>query len=378
MLLKWDVDYSAGMKILWGVAVVVLALLNSVHSQAQTAAPETQSETDSGPAAPAMCATGSVGERQKGKDRYPSYIEDSFSQLKTEVPALRALKFEADQSLEPAKSADILSQTGAAITAMIPRVPNLIAKEELAEASVPLPYVVQETQVQNGGNKRNAAALYDSSSHNVQGEELQKVLDGMLTAGKHPIFSYRIQSSPDPKYGTVLSEYRTNSENESVDVSNLSPGNPRGVGFSSSWLIFKPANAPQSQYRYLGREKVGKHDTAVVAFAQIPGEVLVPAQISVGGGTCSYLMQGLVWIDDSIFQIVKVQTDLLAPLSGIHVNLLRSVVSFGEVRIPERNLTLWMPSEVEIRWEMKDQVGEERHKYTDYRLFGATSRIVLP
>jgi hypothetical protein len=266
---------------------------------------------------------------------------------------------------------------------MVPRVPNLIAREELSQASLALPYMVQETQAQNvgsvgGGGRRNAGQLYESSAHAAQGDEVQKVLDGMLTSGKHPVFGYRIQSSPDPTYGTVLNEYRTNDQNESVDVSSLSPGNPRGVGFSSSWMMFKPANALESNYRYLGRQKVGKHDTVVLAFAQVPGEVQVPAEISMGGPACSYLMQGVVWIDEAVFQIVRVQTDLLAPLPGIHVTELRSEVSFGEVRIPERDLTLWMPSDVSINWVSKDQVGEERHKYTNYRLFGATSRIVLP
>jgi hypothetical protein len=312
-----------------------------------------------------MCATG-TDETQKGKTHFPSYLNDSFSQLKSEAPLLRVLKFEADPAAEPSKSDEILKQTGVTITAMLPRVPNLIAREELAQATLALPYMVQETQVQSAGStgvggRRNAGQLYESSSHSAQGDELQKVLNGMLTSGKHAVFGYRIQSIKDPTYGTVLNEYRTNDQNESVDVMNMSPGNPRGVCFSSSWMMFKPANALESNYRYLWHQRVGKHDTVVLAFAQVPGEVLVPAEISMGGPTCSYLMQGVVWIDEAIFQIVRVQTDLLAALPGLHVTELRSEVSFGEVRIAERDLTLWMPSDVSIHWVSKDQVGEERH-----------------
>jgi hypothetical protein len=329
-----------------------------------------------------MCRVGST-ETQKGSAHFLSYMDDSFSQLKAEAPLLRGLKFEADPAAEPEKSREILSKTGETITAMLPRVPNLIAKEELAQAQLKLPYVVQETVAQNaasGGARRNAAQLYDSTSRGVEGEELQKVLDGMLsTGGKHPVFGYRIQSIVDPTFGSMLNEYRTNAENEAVDVSHLSPGNPQGVGFSSSWMMFKPGNVDDAQYRYLGHQKVGKHETVVLAFAQIPGEVQVPAEITMGGAsTCSYLMQGVVWIDESMFQIVRVQTDLLVPLVDLNLTKLSSMVSLGEVRIPERNLTLWMPDDVEIRWLSKDQAGAERHRYSDYRLFGATSRIVLP
>ena len=49
----------------------------------------------------------------------------------------------------------------------------------------------------------------------------------------------------------------------------------------------------------------------------------------------------------------------------------------GELQIAV-NYTLWLPDDVEIRWVSRDQAGAERHKYSDYRLFGATSRIVLP
>ena len=219
---------------------------------------------------------------------------------------------------------------------------------------------------------------YDTRTHAVEGEELQKVLDEKMSLGKHTVFGYRIQSAMDTTYGPMLQEYRTDAQNSAVDVKTQSPGNPRGVGFSATWMMFKPANLDEAKFRYLGQQKVGKHDTVVVAFAQIPGEVPVPAEITLVGPTCSYLQQGIAWIDDEAAQIVRLQTDLLQPLPDIHVTKLYSSVTFSEVRIPEKNLTLWLPDDVEIRWVSRDQAGAERHKYSDYRLFGATSRIVLP
>jgi hypothetical protein len=232
----------------------------------------------------------------------------------------------------------------------------------------------------SGGTRRGGSQLYDSSSRYVEGEELDKALEGLMGQGKRGVFGYRIQTTEDPTFGTMLQEYRTDGQNLAVDVSkpNTNPGSPRGVGFSATWMMFKPANQDDSKFRYLGRQKVGRHDTLVVAFAQIPGEVPVPAEITMGGGTCSYLQQGLVWIDEEAAQIVRLETDLLKPLTDFHLTKLYSSVTFGEVRIPEKNLTLWMPNEVQIRWQSKEQAGAERHKYSDYRLFGATSRIVLP
>ncbi len=102
------------------------------------------------------------------------------------------------------------------------------------------------------------------------------------------------------------------------------------------------------------------------------------AAVGVGADACRYLIQGILWIDQSSFEIVRLQTDLLSPLTGIHLTQLRSELRFSEVKIPTRNLILWMPSDVKISWLGKDTAGIELHHYSNYRLFAATSRIILP
>jgi hypothetical protein len=322
-----------------------------------------------------------VCEVRTGGDYFPSYIEDSFPQLKEAVPALRGLRLGEGASAEEGEN--VLNKMGETITGMMPRLPNLIAKEEVSQGGLALPYMVsQGNQVNNSGMTRGrsvstsnvsaGAALRSASSNEVR-DAIQRQLD----APKNRIeFSYRIQFNAEDGSDSGIREFRMNAQNEAIVAASASPGNPRGVGFGSSWVMFEPRTLNQFRFRYLGREKIGKRDTVVLAFAQIPERVDVPAQISVGGTTCSYFMQGVVWIDPSIFQMTRLQTDLLAPLSGFHQKKLRSEVDFGEVRIPARDLTVWMPSRVEISWEMDNQAGAELHKYSDYRLFGSTSRIL--
>ena len=90
-------------------------------------------------------------------------------------------------------------------------------------------------------------------------------------------------------------------------------------------------------------------------------------------GRCSTSIQGIAWIDKSTFRIVRMQTDLLSPLPVIQLNELRSVLDYGEVKIPERNLLLWLPRDVDIKWRVADRAGEEFHTYSNYRLFAGTS-----
>ncbi len=70
-------------------------------------------------------------------------------QLKEAVPALRGLRVEEQSAAE---SEELLNKTGTTITAMLPRVPNLIAKEEVSQASMALPYMVS-----NGSQTSNSS-----------------------------------------------------------------------------------------------------------------------------------------------------------------------------------------------------------------------------
>jgi hypothetical protein len=368
------------------VAALLAAIIASAPAQSPTPPPSPTPDSqplpaDTSPLADIKVCT-TTPDPDKPQLRFPSYLDDSFSQLKSAVPALRTLKFEDHPATGADDAEPTLNQAAQVLVAMVPRVPNLIAKEELTQASVTLPYTTGAgAQIVNTSSRRNSIpSLSNSATANpVLGEDLNKVLESMIDQPQQrTTFSYRIRSTDDPTFGAVLEEYRTNAKDQALNKNDFSAGNPRSVGFGSTWLMFVPANLPQARYRYLGRQKIDRHNTLVVAFAQDPQHAIMRAAVGIGPDACAYLSQGILWIDESQFQIIRLQTDLLAPLTGIHLNQLRSELHISEVKIPTRNLTLWMPAEVKISWQSKDSAGMELHRYSNYRLFGATSRIILP
>jgi hypothetical protein len=319
---------------------------------------------------------------ERSQHYFPSYLEDSFPQLKAAVPTLRSLKFEDHPVTDATDAEPILNQAAEALVVMVPRVPNLIAKEELSEAGITLPYVPSAVpQISGGTSRRGATPTVSggSSSGAVEGEDINRVLEAKLDAPQQRnVFSYRIRSTDDPTLGPMLEEYRVNAHDKAVDRNDFSAGNPRSIGYGSTWLMFIPANLRQVRFRYLGHQKIDKHDTMVLAFAQDPDLATLMATVRMGNTNgCRYLVQGILWIDESFFEIVRLRTDLLAPLPELHLTQLRSELRFSEVKIPARDLTLWMPSEVRISWHTNNDAGMELHRYSNYRLFAATSRIVL-
>ena len=81
------------------------------------------------------------------------------------------------------------------------------------------------------------------------------------------------------------------------------------------------------------------------------------------------LFQGIAWIDASDFRLVRMREDLLAPRPDLHLRELTTTIHFTEVQIPKAATALWLPKEVAIAWEYKGLAVEQRHLYSDFRLY---------
>jgi hypothetical protein len=280
------------------------------------------------------------------------YKDDPIATMKLKVPQLDGLKADASQVELPT----ILSKAGAVIVAQMPRVPNLIALEEVAQEAV------TTTRISSSGARGTSpwsgiAGMGGSSSDALVPQTWRR-------------FEYLILAKHGGDGGTVFDESRKDLDKKDREAS------PHGIGFGSLWLMFIPANQAESKFRYLGTQSVEKHPTYVVAFAQDPGRVKVPGVIVTDSGQVPLLYQGVAWIDQETYKIVRIRTDVLAPLPKIKLWQATSTVSFGEVEIQRFDARLWLPRTVEITWDLGGNRLGELHRYSNYRLFAATSRIV--
>jgi hypothetical protein len=276
-------------------------------------------------------------------------------------PATLKLKIKGLDGLKPEGSREdlsaILSKTGAAIVAQLPRVPNLIALEEIAQEQ-PQPPPTLAT----GGGLRGAV---NASIASINPND-----PTALVPQNWRRFEYLIMAEHQSDGSTVFDESR-----KDLDKSDRAAA-PHGIGFGSLWLMLVPAKQGESSFRYLGTQKVDKRPTFVVGFAQDPKLVKVPGVIQTDKGEVPLLYQGIAWIDQDTYKIVRLRTDLLAPLPKIKLLQATSTVVFSEVEIPKFDTLLWLPKTVEITWDLDGNRLGELHRYSKYRLFAATSRIV--
>jgi hypothetical protein len=250
------------------------------------------------------------------------YLDDPLPQLMVSIPDLRGLESTTDQQL----LADILKKTGDQSLKLLKRMPNIICHEKVL------------TKAKPRGPSWHQQFEYLVLRHEAAGE-------------------------------ITLDEYRT--DKTKSGTAPLTRGN------ANAWVLFHPGNLAESRFRFLGHQRVEGHSTLVLAFAQIPDKVRSPGQVSVAGTSIAVLFQGIAWIDESDFRIVRLHKDLLAPRPDIYLRELSSDVLFAEVRLPKVAEPLWLPREVKTAWDFKGEVVEQIDEYSRFRLYATKSKIVL-
>lgn len=271
------------------------------------------------------------------------YIDKPPSELKRDVQELSGLK--------PATSQDslssLLASVGTKTDELMHKVPDLISDEAVSETQ----WTITSGMVPGcvGGWCQNS------------GERSSKDME----------FNYLIVAHPGQASRVQLQEYRTTRKGKAVDQS---AGVPSFQGFISTWIVFSSANQVESHFRYLGKQQKDGHKTFVIGFAQIPDRVESPGVIVLNHGSIPMLLQGIAWVDQTDFRIVRLRTDLLAPQPEIQVQRQTADILFGPIKIAD--FSLWLPQAVNLEMESRGQILREEHRYSKYRLYGVKSKII--
>ena len=270
------------------------------------------------------------------------YLEMPPEQLVKRIPELKALQSAQDQQMLPA----ILSKSGARVSDFLNQLVDLTAHEEITQL------ILDESGCTKSSRQRKYSYL---------------------------ILLHQSDLSPTPE------EYRTDAKGNRVAPGGLDQGYTVTSGFAFECLHFLPGNQSSSTFRYLGTEAVGARNYYVVAFAERP-QGKTTTFLDVGGLEIPTVVQGIAWIDQESFQIIRMRTDLVEslPLSQMlpHSRSRRGLVqqttevTYAETRLLGVATPLWLPSEVTVQVVFNGDGFHNEHRYTNYERFRVSSKIV--
>jgi len=92
------------------------------------------------------------------------------------------------------------------------------------------------------------------------------------------------------------------------------------------------------------------------------------------GATYPAALKGRAWIDAASFQIVRLETDLVAPLPEIRLVADHASVEYGPVTFRARNVDMWLPQTAEFYYDWRGHRGHRVHHFQNYLLFSVTDK----
>ena len=276
------------------------------------------------------------GQRQVNEAVFEAYrraeplTDWPLKKLLHEIPGLRGLDPATDQSALPG----ILSRIGDSVKDLLANFVNTTAVE-----------TIEETRLRN----------YPPTE------------DGVVER-----FHYLMLLKPEGGE-TKVEEYRTDSHGRKEQSNTVEQGFVKTVGFASMPLYFSSMRRGLSDFRYLGSQTIGGRHLQVVGFAEHPRPEGSQGGIMLAGKYIPAIYQGIAWIDPATCQILRMRTDLLAPLPAIRLSRETTEVRFRDVNFAKAPAPLLLPEEVDVTVGLGDLTYVNRHHYSGYEVFNVST-----
>jgi tetratricopeptide (TPR) repeat protein len=148
------------------------------------------------------------------------------------------------------------------------------------------------------------------------------------------------------------------------------------MGFMTLALIFHPDMRDNFQMSCEGLGDWHGQATWIMHFQQREDKPSRFADYTVGAETYPMKLKGRAWITANNFQIVRIESDLAAPLPLLSVQ--HQIAEYGPVHFEQKKVELWLPQNVDIFFELNRHRYHRRHSFDHYMLFSVNAEDKTP
>jgi tetratricopeptide (TPR) repeat protein len=162
-------------------------------------------------------------------------------------------------------------------------------------------------------------------------------------------------------------------------MKNSSPGFPGSImtnGLPAMVLAFHPRFANNYEMGCEGLARASGQLAWQVHFRQRKDRPNELRSYKLGGDGPTYpvAVKGRAWISAESYQIVRMETDLVAPLPEIRLAADHIAVEYGPVHFQSGALDMWLPQTADVFYQWKGQRVHRRHSFSHYLLFSVDDR----
>jgi len=273
--------------------------------------------------------------------------------LYTQIQARRKLE-------SSAKVASVLNQPP---DTLVHAMPELRGMQPAANQDE-LPMVLAKTG-------EDVRSFFQNISNTMSEEQVRETRLGKKGETKDLLeekFQYLLLTTPQ-KWGVDLEEYRTDKNGDRTAPKGLSEGLMLTSGFVSASLMFHPSYQAGASFRLLGRQDVAGHHCHVIAFAQKPEKPKMIEGFNTDQETVMVLLQGVAWIDQDTYKLIRLRSDLLTPQPIIRLERQTTEITYEPVQFKQLAMAMWLPSAVDVTVQWRGRTFRNSHTYSRFKLF---------
>jgi hypothetical protein len=85
-------------------------------------------------------------------------------------------------------------------------------------------------------------------------------------------------------------------------------------------------------------------------------------------------LKGRAWIAKNTFQVVRIETDLQAPMPEIRYLAEHMDIEYGPVKFKKQNETMWLPVTADIYFSLRGRRIRRKNVFQNYLLFSVDEK----
>ena len=157
------------------------------------------------------------------------------------------------------------------------------------------------------------------------------------------------------------------------------PADIQSNGLPAMVLIFHPRQTENFEFTCEGLARTKNGLAWQVHFRQRADKPNTMRRYQIGMAGQSYRvdMKGRVWISAESYQVLRMETQMVAPVQEIRLTADYTAIEYGPVHFRGKNIDMWLPQSAEVYSDWKGRRFHQRHSFSKYMLFSVDDKQTI-
>jgi len=191
----------------------------------------------------------------------------------------------------------------------------------------------------------------------VSGQKLKRAPDSRK-------FDYVVTVSQNRVGTFLLEEYRNGQAGP-----DQFPAHVATLGLPAMALLFHPQLAADFNFVCEGLGEWEGRPVWQVHFAQRDDRPVRMRAYVVNGRVFDVRMDGRAWIDPGSLQVIRMETELMAPIPEIELTAEHVAIDYEQVQFRTQKIQIWLPRQGELYVERRGHRYYRKHTFSDFQVF---------